>query len=218
LLDHHDDLVDARRRDQARLRWHLHDLWPELEIPPGALDRDVWLTRVQRKLARAEPTARVRIARELVTAIRQRVRQAKALTRELAELVQEYAPQLLDEPGLGPLTAAKLIAQIGGINRFASDAKLARCAGVAPIPASSGRRDRHRLDRGGDRQLNLALHRWAVIKGRTCPATAAYLARKQAEGKTRREALRCLKRHLARRAYNLLTNNSNTPTKAPALT
>ena len=218
LLDHHDDLVDARRRDQKRLRWHLHDLWPGFEIPAGALDRDNWLTRVQRKLARAEQTTRVRIARELVTAIRQRVRHSRALERELAGMVAAYAPQLLAEPGIGPLTAAKLIGQTGGIGRFSSDAKLARCAGVAPIPASSGRRDRHRLDRGGDRQLNLALHRWAVTKGRIDPTTAAYLARKQAEGKTRMDALRCLKRHLARRAYNLLNQTANAPADTLALT
>ena len=102
------------------------------------------------------------------------------------------------------LTAAKLIGEIAGVERFATDAKLARTAGSAPIPASSGNTDRHRLDRGGNRQLNCALHRLAVSKGRLDPETAAYLARKQAEGKTRREALRCLKRHLARRVWHLL--------------
>ena len=84
------------------------------------------------------------------------------------------------------------------------DAKLARLAGSAPIPASSGRTDRHRLDHGGNRQLNCALHRLAITKGRLDPETAAYLARRQAEGKTRREAIRCLKRHLARRVWRLL--------------
>ena len=102
------------------------------------------------------------------------------------------------------LTAAKLIGEIAGIQRFASDAKLARLAGSAPIPASSGHTTRHRLDRGGNRQLNCALHRLAVTKGRLDPDTAAYLARKQAQGKSRREALRCLKRHLARRIWRLL--------------
>jgi transposase len=122
------------------------------------------------------------------------------LQRDLAVLVAQLAPQLLAEPGCGVLTAAKLIGEIAGIERFATDAKLARLAGSAPIPASSGRTTRHRLDRGGNRQLNCALHRLAVTKGRLDPDTAAYLARKQADGKTRREALRCLKRHLARRA------------------
>jgi transposase len=109
------------------------------------------------------------------------------------------------------LTAAKLVGEIAGARRFASDAKLARTAGVAPLPASSGRTDRHRLDRGGNRQLNCAFHRWAVNAGRSDPETAAYLARKQAEGKSRMEALRCLKRHLARRAWRLLTATAPNP-------
>ena len=86
----------------------------------------------------------------------------------------------------------------------ASDAKLARTSGTAPIPASTGQSNRHRLDRGGNRQLNCALHRLAVNKANWDPETAAYLERKQAEGKSRKEALRCLKRHLARRVWKLL--------------
>ena len=127
---------------------------------------------------------------------------------ELAALVESYAPQLLAERGCGPLTAAKLIGEIAGADRFATDAKLARTGGAAPIPASSGNTNRHRLDRGGNRQLNCALHRLAVNKGKWDPDTAAYLARKQAEGKSRKEALRCLKRHLARRVWKLLHNAS----------
>ena len=109
------------------------------------------------------------------------------------------------------MTAAKLIGEIAGADRFSSDAQLARLAGVAPIPVSSGRRDRHRLDRGGNRQLNCALHRLAVNQGRLDAAAAAYLTRKQAEGKSRLEALRCLKRHLARRIWPFLRHNAPTP-------
>lgn len=216
LLDHHDALVQARSDDQRRLRWHLHDLWPELEIPAGALDRDKWIDKVARRLARAEQTARVRVARDQLAAIRARTRRVRELERELAVLVAAYAPQLTAERGCGPLTAAKLIGQIAGVKRFSTDAKLARSAGVAPIPVSSGRRDRHRLDRGGDRQLNCALHRLAVNKGKWCPESAAYLARKQAEGRSRMDALRCLKRILARRVYNLLNTNNPNPVQARA--
>ena len=211
LLDHHDDLVADRSDEQRRLRWHLHDLFGDLGIPAGALDREVWLTRISRKLARSEQTTRVRIARELICSIRQRTRRIRELERELAVLVADYAPQLLAERGCGPLTAAKLSGEIAGADRFATDAKLARSCGVAPIPVSSGRRDRHRLDRGGNRQLNCALHRLAVNKGRLDADTAAYLARKQAEGKSRMEALRCLKRHLARRIWHLLTDPAPNP-------
>ena len=204
LLDHRDDLVSDRCADQRRLRWHLHDLWPELEIPTGALDRDKWLSKIAGRLARAEQGARVRVARELLRQVKERTRRIRALERELEPLVAAYAPQLLEERGCGPLTAAKLIGEIAGAERFGSDAKLARMGGVAPIPASSGKTSRHRLDRGGNRQLNCALHRLAVNKGKYCPESAAYLERKQAEGKSRREALRCFKRHLARRVWRLL--------------
>jgi transposase len=221
LLDHHDDLVRARSADQQRLRWHLHDLFDDLDVPAGGLDRDVWLDRIAGRLRRVDQQARVRIARELLVDIRGRTRRIRQLERELSELVSQRCPQLVAEPGCGALTAAKLIGEIAGIARFASDAKLARNAGVAPVPASSGRRDRHRLDRGGNRQLNLALHRLAVNRARRDPATAAYLARKQAEGKTRMEALRCLKRHLARHVWHLLRQPQTTgsaPDHALALT
>jgi transposase len=206
LLDHREDLVKARSEDQCRLRWHLHDLWPELEIPAGALDRMVWLDRVARKLSRAEQSARVRVARELVTEIRRRTRRAAELQREIGALVKAQAPELLALEGCGALTAAKLIAETAGARRLPSDAKFARLAGVAPIPASSGNRVRHRLDRGGNRQLNCALHRIAVTQGRCHAPAREFLAKKQAEGKTRLEALRCLKRHLARRVWKLLIN------------
>lgn len=204
LLDHRDDLVRARSQDQCRLRWHLHHLWPDLELPAGCLDRTVWLERLARRLSRAVQGTRVRIARELVVEIRRRSRRVKELGREIAALVEARAPELLELEGCGPLTAARLIAETGGAARFSSDAKFARLAGVAPVPASSGNRTRHRLDRGGNRKLNCALHRIAVTQGRVHDPAREFLARKQAEGKTRREALRCLKRHLARRVWRLL--------------
>ena len=211
LVDHREDLVAARRGDQQRLRWHLHDLWPELEIPDRGLNSAKWITKVSRRLCRAEQTTRVRIARELVRQIKSITLQIHKLETELAPLVADYAPQLLAERGCGTLTAAKLIGEIAGIERFATDSKLARTSASAPIPASSGNTQRHRLDYGGNRQLNAALHRLAVTKGRYCPQTAAYLARKQAEGKTRKEAIRCLKRYLARRVWQLLRTPPTNP-------
>ncbi len=207
LLDHREDLVKARSEDQQRLRWHLHDLWPDFELPAGCLDRVLWLDRVARKLSRAQQGARVRICRELVRTIRDRTKRTAELQREIADAVRVQAPQLLDLPGCGVLTAAKLVAETAGAGRFDTDAKLARLAGVAPIPASSGKRVRYRLDRGGNRQLNCALHRIAVTQGRVHPPAREYLARKQAEGKSRIEAIRCLKRHLARRVWRLLIDS-----------
>jgi transposase len=211
LVDHRERLVAQRTALINDLRWGLHDLWPEFEIPERALTGPRWQERVAGRLARADQSTRVRIARDELRRIRELTRAINELERELAPLVAELAPRLLAERGCGVLTAAKLIGEVAGVERFASDAKLARTAGSAPIPASSGRTDRHRLDRGGNRQLNCALHRLAVSKARLDRETAVYLARKQAEGKSRREALRCLKRHLARRVFKLLQPPTPTP-------
>jgi transposase len=147
---------------------------------------------------------RVRIARDELRRLRELTQAITALEVEISDLVAQVAPQLLGEPGFGPLTAAKLVGEIAGAERFASDAKLARAAGLAPIPVSSGRTNRHRLDRGGNRQVNAAIHRVAVTRARCHPETRDYIARKTAEGKTHREAIRCLKRHLAHRIWHLL--------------
>jgi transposase len=140
LLDHHDDLVAARTEDQCRLRWHLHDLDCPVEVPVGGLDRQLWLDRLGRWHGRQQQTARVRVARRLVTQIRRQTREDGELERELAILVASRQPELLELPGCGPLTAAKIIAETAGAERFKTDAQFARAAGIAPIPASSGRR------------------------------------------------------------------------------
>jgi transposase len=206
LVDYRDDLVDERRRCQQRLRWHLHELDPDLHVPLGALHRSVRLERLGRQLARREQTTQTRIARDLLTRCKTLTRSILTLDRELRDRTQTLAPTLLELPGCGPLSAAKLLSEIGPINRFRTDAQLARHAGVAPLDASSGKHQRHRLDRGGNRQLNCALHRIAITQGRVHAPARAYLERKQSEGKTRREAIRCLKRQLARTIYNTLRN------------
>jgi transposase len=204
LVDHRDDLVDERRRAQQRLRWHLHELDPSLRVPLGALDRTIWLERLGRQLSRRHQTTQTRIARELLGRCRSLTRSILQLDHELQAQTSSLAPRLLELPGCGSLTAAKLLCEIGPIQRFQSDAQLARHAGVAPLDASSGKHQRHRLDRGGNRQLNCALHRIAVTQGRVHGPAKAYLERKQSEGKSRREALRCLKRQLARTVYTTL--------------
>jgi transposase len=206
LVDHRDDLVDERRRAQQRLRWHVHELEPALAVPAGALDRSVWLDRLARRLARHDQSLQARIARELVGRCRSLTRSILELDRELQQRTSATSPALLALPGCGALSAAKLLGEIGPIERFQTDAQLARHAGVAPLEASSGRVQRHRLDRGGNRQLNCALHRIAVTQARVHPPARAYLERKQADGKSRREALRCLKRQLARSVYTTLKN------------
>jgi transposase len=206
LCDHREILVAERTRLINRLRWNLVVLDPELEakIPSRKLDYPGQLRRVTRRLRSLPQSARVRIAREQVNRIAALTREAEALKRELRDLIRVYRPELLAETGCGPLCAAILIGQTAGAERFATDAQFARMAGVAPIPVSSGRRDRHRLSRGGNRQLNRALHVIAITRGRIDPSTRTYLARKEAEGKSRIEAMRCLKRHLARRFHRVL--------------
>ena len=129
---------------------------------------------------------RVRIARDELRRLRELTHSIRALESEIAELVAQVAPQLLSEPGFGPLTAAKLVGEIAGADRFATDAKLARAGGLAPIPISSGKTNRHRLDRGGNRQINAAIHRVAITRARCHPETRDYIARKLSEGKTHR--------------------------------
>jgi transposase len=146
LVFHRDDLVDERRRAQQRLRWHMHELDSTLAVAPGALDRAVQLERVSRWLARREQTVLVRIARDLVGRCRSLTRAIIELEGELAAMTAQIAPALLELPGCGALTAAKLLAEIGPIERFQTDAQLARHGDVAPLEASSGRVRRHRLD------------------------------------------------------------------------
>jgi transposase len=204
LVDHRERLVRMRTALYNDLLWHLHDLWPEQTFPKCALLSKKWTSAIGRRLARAEQTARVRIARDERHHLRELSRTVDGLETEIAELVARAAPQLLTEPGFGPPTAGKLIGEIAGAQRFSSDAKLARAGGIAPIPVSSGNTNRHRLDRGGNRQINTAIHRVAITRLRCDPETKAYIARKRAEGKTSTEAIRCLKRHLTRRIWHLL--------------
>lgn len=208
---HRERLVRARAGLICTLRWHCHDLWPEFAIPPRALIGVRWQTRLGRRLADTPPGVRVQLARDLLCRIRELTRTIRQLTDQLGALVRRLAPQLLAEPGVGVVLAAKLIGEIAGIDRFSTDAQLARIAGCAPIPVSSGRTDRHRLDRGGNRQLNHAFHMLAICKLTNDPPTAAYIAKQRQTGKTTTDALRCLKRHLVRRVFTLLRCPNSIP-------
>jgi len=208
LLDHREDLVAERTRTVNRLRWHLLELSPELErsLKRGALNQAHELDRVDRQLRKLPTRARVRVAREQVSQLRSLNRQTKQLQSELLELVKAHRPELLAELGCGAVTAAILIGHTAGFKQFRKPSSFGLQTGTAPIPCSSGKRTQHRLNRGGDRQLNHALHIIAITRAQHDPATKEYLARKEAEGKTTKGALRCLKRHLARRFYRLLAD------------
>lgn len=131
--------------------------------------------------------------------------QLRANERDLARLIDAIEPELLAETGVGPFCAAQLVVSSGTPGRMRSEASFAALGGVSPLDASSGLQQRHRLNRGGDRQLNRALHVIAVSRKQHHSETAAYYARLLARGKTKREALRCVKRMLARYFYRRLS-------------
>jgi transposase len=212
LVDHREDLVNTRTRAQNRLRWHLHELDPEFE--PGSLSRLTVIDRVAAWLAQQPASTLTRIAQELVADIRALTERADALQQELTERMQQIAPKLLAVSGCGPLTAAKLVGETANAARFRSEACFAMHAGAAPIPASSGKTNRHRLARGGNRQLNAALHRIAVTQIRLRGPGRDYYQRRIALGNTEKEALRALKRRLARVVFNLLRPDTKTQPKS----
>jgi transposase len=160
---------------------------------------------------RVHPTQPVdeQATRTAMTHLAKRIRtltaEADNLERDLGPLVDNAAPQLLDEMGVSYLTAAQILISWSHPGRCRHEAAFARLAGVAPIDATSGKtQNRHRLNRGGDRQLNRALHTIALCRARNCPTTKTYIARRKAEGKTDREIRRSLKRYIARHLYRIL--------------
>ena len=161
-----------------------------IRLRPGAQDAE----RVACSLA----------LRSLARRVRQLRAEAATLEHELAARVQKLAPQLLARRGVGPVSAAALLCAWSHRGRLRSEAAFARLAGAAPLPASSGKTVRHRLDRGGDRRLNRALHTIVLTLRRSDPETRAYIARRVSEGKSTREAVRCLKRYLARSLFRML--------------
>ena len=182
VTDHRDDLVQEATRYQRRLRWHLHELDPDLAPPARSMAKDLHLQRLSRQLARMPQTTQVRICRELLRRIRELTRRIAELAADLLRQVREHNPGLLELPGCGPITAAKILAEVAGVERFATQARLASYAGVAPLDASSGHQQRHRLNRAGNRQLNRALHTIALTQARVHPPARAYIERRIAEG------------------------------------
>jgi transposase len=199
--------VDVRREALSQLRAVIvtapDPLRQELRgLPLGKLlDR---CSRLRRSSAAPDQLATRLVLRSLARRVQAATLEADELERELLARVRALAPALLDEPGIGAVVAAQLIVAWSHHGRLRSEACFARLAGVAPVPASSGQTKRHRLSRGGDRQLNRALHTIALHRGHHDPATREYIARRIAEGKTTHDATRLLKRYLARHLYRLL--------------
>ena len=204
LVDHRDDLVDERKRIQKRLRWHCHDLEVDLEMPPRVLDRYVWLDRLQGVLEALPESTRRRIALLELARVRELTIEVRDLEREIRGLMRELTPDLLAIPGCSAILAAHLVGQVAGFSRFSGEAAFAMHIGVAPLPVSSGKSCRHRLNRCGNRKLNSTVHMIAVTQARMHPPAIAYMERKQAQGMSYREALRCLKRLIARTVFKTM--------------
>jgi transposase len=203
LVDHREDLVAERVRVQNRLRWHLHELMPGEEPAPRSLDRGVALDALERSLAVLDgPIAR--IARSLVERCRTLTGEIDALEREIGGLIGRLTPTLLGLPGCGALSAAKLLGEVGDVTRFGSRAAFAMHNGTAPIPVWSGNRTQFRLDRGGNRQINVALHRIAITQLRVHEPAQELFQRHRAQGKPKLKALRILRRYLSDEVYRRL--------------
>ena len=206
LVDHREDLVAERTRAQNRLRWHLHELDPGSEPAARSLDRRVVLDRLETALADTPGTV-ARIARELVTRIRELTITIDALEREIERLTTRIAPLLLALPGCGALTAAKLVGEAAGVGRFRSAAAFARHNGSAPVPVWSANAERHRLNRKGNRQLNVALHRIAITQIRLGAQGRVYFDHRRAAGDTKAEAIRALRRRISDEVYRRMRHD-----------
>lgn len=200
--------VDVRREALTQLRAVIVTAPEPLREQLRRLSLAKLLDRCSRLRRSARPAPDELAVRLVLRSLARRVlaatSEADQLEREILAHVRALAPALLDEPGIGPIVAAQLIVAWSHHGRLRSEACFARLAGVAPIPASSGQTQRHRLSRGGDRQLNRAIHTIVLHRRHHDPATRDYIARRIAEGKTAREATRLLKRYLARHPYRLL--------------
>jgi transposase len=203
LSDHRQDLVAERTRLCNRLRWHLHELDPGLDVPSRGLRRYHVLDGLAARLAVMDGVV-ARIAAGLVARCRELTSQVNALERELGTLVRQLAPALLAIPGCGVLSAAVIIGETATASRFRSRDAYARFTGTAPIPVWSGNTVRVRLNRGGNRAVNCALHMIAVTQARGIGPGKDYIAKQLAAGKTTTEALRLLRRQLSDTVFRAL--------------
>ena len=206
-------LVDRRRslgEEHTRKVSQLHALL--LELLPGGAKKDLSAAQAKALLAKVRPRdlvgkTRRRLAAELVGDLEQIYARKKAADKELKALVAATGTGLLDLHGIGPSGAARLLVEVGDITRFPDRNHFASWTGTAPIDASSGDHVRHRLSRGGNRQINRVLHIMATVQLRNPTEGRAYYDRKKADGKSSNEAMRCLKRRLSDAVYRVMVDD-----------
>jgi transposase len=209
LVDHREDLVKDRTGHINRLRWHLHELDPAWDPASRSLAAFKNLDAIAGRLVNVEGMV-ARIAADLVGRIRELTVTIRALEREITERVKVLAPALLLIVGIGALGAAKIVAETADVRRFKSKDAYARHNGTAPLPVWSGNRQRHRLSRTGNRQINCAIHRIAITQKRCHPPAQHYLEHRAQLGNTSTEALRALKRRLSDIVYRALLEDART--------
>jgi transposase len=204
LVDRREDLVADRTQMINRLRWHLHELDPQLDPSKASLDRAKTRAALAEQLARFDGLV-AELARDILADIDRITGTINALERRISQRVEEQAAGLISLPGCAALTAAKILGETAGVARFRSEACYARHAGVAPIPVWSGSTaGRVRMSRAGNRQLNAALHRIAITQIRLDGEGRRYYRKRILAGDSTTEALRCLKRRLARVVFKTL--------------
>ncbi|GII56327.1 IS110 family transposase [Planotetraspora thailandica] len=213
-------LADRRRalgEDHTRIVAQLHHLL--LELIPGGAKKDLSAAQAKTLLSRVRPRdaagkTRRRVAAELIGDLERIYTRKKAANKELTELLKATGTTLMDLDGIRPSGAARLLIEVGDITRFPSKAHFASWTGTAPIDASSGDQVRHRLSRGGNRQINRVLHIMATVQLRNPGRGRTYYDRRKAEGKTSMEAMRALKRRLSDIVYRQLLADAATPAAA----
>lgn len=195
---------DCLIAEMTRRRNRLHAHLVALNLAMGSLSSRSSLLRLQELLPASmegHDAVLLDVVRRQIARLIEEHDELERLTKAVEELAAEHYRELTEIVGVGLVTAAVLAAELGAPGRFTSDAQLAAYTGVAPIEASSAGGTRHRLNRGGNRRLNAVFHRIALTQRRAHPRARAYIERRRAEGRTAREALRCLKRYIARAVY-----------------
>lgn len=204
LSDHRRDLVVQRTRIAAQVRWHLHELDPDLQVPSRGLRRQRVVRDLLTELDRFQGVV-ARLAREMLERCAELNTKITALERELRDLVRVLAPSLLEIPGCGVLSAAVLLGETAGVHRFRDKDAFARFTGTAPVPVWSGSsKGKVRLNRGGNRSMNCALHMIAVTQARGIGPGRDYLDKQLTRGKDRVAGLRLLRRRLSDAVFTAL--------------
>jgi transposase len=207
LVDYRDQLVRARTRVANRTHADLVNMLPGYERQVPNL-RAKTHRATARSLLKGDRSVRAELVRKRLDDQSHLDTEIAAIDRRIEQTVRRTGTSLTSIPGVGPFIAAKILGEVGDPSRVRSKAAFAVLSGTAPLSASSGQSHRHRLNRGGNRQLNWALHYIALVQCRISPGAQAYMARQREAGKSHKEAMRRLKRHLSNVVYRHLVADS----------